>query len=195
MLLLVPQYQYAHCAVCNYVQEPSTAKLFVMPTHGSPNVLTETPMLHLVDPMQACMSIPKSIKVKWQMRNGINFWKKTKFEPGNTFCTVARALWLLHLPWLKLPQVPLGVPKLTNLIDEITWLGEGHSNNIVGPVFSLSSFFVVHISIGSGWDSETCEHKLPVCLVAKDNCVGFPPISSNNTRTFPLAFSHCRGTW
>lgn len=37
-----------------YVQDASTAKLFVMPSHGSPKVFVETPMLQLFDPMQAC---------------------------------------------------------------------------------------------------------------------------------------------
>jgi hypothetical protein len=39
-----------------YVQEASTAKLFITPLHGSPNVLTDTPMLQLFDPTQACKS-------------------------------------------------------------------------------------------------------------------------------------------
>ena len=38
------------------VQETSTAKLFVTPLHGSPNLYTDTPMLQLFDPMQACKS-------------------------------------------------------------------------------------------------------------------------------------------
>jgi hypothetical protein len=37
-----------------YVQAASTAKLFVTPLHGFPNVLIDTPILQLLDPMQAC---------------------------------------------------------------------------------------------------------------------------------------------
>jgi hypothetical protein len=39
-----------------YVQEASTAKLFVTPSHGSPNLSIDTPILQLFDPMQACKS-------------------------------------------------------------------------------------------------------------------------------------------
>lgn len=112
-----------------------------------------------------------------------------------TFFTAERALLLLHFPWLKLPQVPWGVPKLANLIEEMTWLGVGHSRNRKGPdpfpVFESES----HMSTGNGWDSLTWEHRLPTCLVAKDICVGSPPISSNNTRVLSLGWSHERGTW
>lgn len=37
-----------------YVQETSTAKLFITPLQGLPNVLVDTPMLHLAEPAQAC---------------------------------------------------------------------------------------------------------------------------------------------
>lgn len=40
-----------------YVHEASTAKLFGTPSHGSPNVFTDTPMLQLFDPMQACKRV------------------------------------------------------------------------------------------------------------------------------------------
>lgn len=41
-------------------------------------------------------------------------------ERESTFCTMERAWELLHLPWLKVPQVPRGVPKLANSIEEMT---------------------------------------------------------------------------
>lgn len=112
-----------------------------------------------------------------------------------TFFTIERALLLLHRPWIKLPHVPWGVPKLANLIDEMTWLGWGHSRDRVGPDFFRASSSEAHISIGSGWASDILEHTLCISLVAKDSFVGSPPISSNNTKTFPLDFSHERGTW
>ena len=119
----------------------------------------------------------------------------SKNEQSRTFCTIERALELLHWPWLKLPQVPRGVPKLANLIEEMTWLGKGHSNDRTGPAFLSASEFELHISTGNGWDSDTCEHKLVLCFVAKAIWVGSPPISSNNTRVLPLDSTHERGTW
>lgn len=44
-----------------HVQEASTAKLFAIPLHGSPNVSIDTPMLQLFDPMQACKRVLVSI--------------------------------------------------------------------------------------------------------------------------------------
>lgn len=112
-----------------------------------------------------------------------------------TLCTMESALALLHLPWLKLPQVPRRVPKLANLIEEITWFEDGQLRERVGVKFFGAFESEPHISIGNGWDSDTCEHKLPICLVAKESCVGSPPISSNNTRMLPLGCNHERGTW
>lgn len=112
-----------------------------------------------------------------------------------TFCTMERAWMLLQLPWLKLPQLPLGVPKLANSIEEMTWLVKGHSSDSTGPGLLPLFRLDLHISTCWGWDSEMWEHKLPVSLVAKDSCVGSPPVSSNNTRVFPLGCSHDRGTW
>lgn len=43
-----------HFKVSVHVQDASTAKLLVTLTHGSPNVLIDTPMLQLFDPIQAC---------------------------------------------------------------------------------------------------------------------------------------------
>jgi hypothetical protein len=37
-----------------YVHAASTAKLLVTPLHGFPNVFIDTPILQLLDPMQAC---------------------------------------------------------------------------------------------------------------------------------------------
>jgi len=37
-----------------YAQEASTAKLFATPLHGSPNVLIDSSILQLLDPMQPC---------------------------------------------------------------------------------------------------------------------------------------------
>jgi len=37
-----------------YAQEASTAKFFATPSHGSPNVLIDTSILQLLDPMQPC---------------------------------------------------------------------------------------------------------------------------------------------
>ena len=113
----------------------------------------------------------------------------------NTFCTTERALALLHLPCLKLPQDPWGIPKLANLIEEMICCGDGHSSDSTGFEFLLDPVPEIHISTGGGWDSEICEHKLSTCVVAKDSSVGSPPISSNNTRVFPLGFNHSPGTW
>lgn len=52
--LLISQNIEFYSAGSLHVQEASTAKLFVTPTHGSPNVSLETPMLQLFDPIQAC---------------------------------------------------------------------------------------------------------------------------------------------
>ena len=112
-----------------------------------------------------------------------------------TSCTIERAVLLLHLLWLKLPQVPRGVPKLANLIEEMTWLGNGHSSDSIGLDFLPVVRSEPHISTGSGWYSDTREHRLSTCFVAKDICVGSPPISSNNTRVFPLGCNHDLGTW
>lgn len=99
---------------------------------------------------------------------------------------------LLHLPCLKFPQVPWGVPKLANLMEEMTWFGSWHSRKTTG----LSLLPEFHKSTGGGWDSETCAHKLPIFLVAKVISVGSPPTSSNNTITLlPFGCSHERGTW
>lgn len=95
---------------------------------------------------------------------------------------------LLHCPWVKLPQAPRGVPKLANFIEEMSWLGKGHSRNSTGPDFLPVFWSELHMSTGCGWDSETWAHKLPICLVAKAICVGSPPISSNKTRVLPLGF-------
>ena len=118
-----------------------------------------------------------------------------KNEQDHTFCTMDRALLLLHWPCLKPPQIPCGVPKLANLIEEMTWPGNGHSNDSVGSNFFTDLESAFHVSIGDGWDSDTWEHKLPICLVAKDICVGSPPISSKSTRVLPLVCNHERGTW
>ena len=45
---------------------------------------------------------------------------KKKIKATTTFCNTTSTLVLLHLPWLKLPQDPLGVPKLANLIKDMT---------------------------------------------------------------------------
>ena len=39
-----------------YEQAASTAKLFATPLHGFPKVAVDTPILQLLDPMQACPS-------------------------------------------------------------------------------------------------------------------------------------------
>ena len=99
------------------------------------------------------------------------------------------------MPWLKLPQDPCGVPKLAKLIEEMICVGDGHSSDSTGFEFLLDLVPEIHISTGGGCNSEMCEHKLLSCLVAKDSCVGSAPISSNNTRVFPLGINHSRGTW
>lgn len=111
-----------------------------------------------------------------------------------TFCTMESAFLLLHWPWLKLPQVPRGVPKLANFMEEMTWLGDGHSRESTGPDFS-SFESELHISTGGGWDSDTWEHSDSICFDANDNRVGSLPISSKRTRVFPVGFNHDRGTW
>ena len=111
-----------------------------------------------------------------------------------TFCTMESAFWLLHWPWLKLPQVPWGVPKLANFMEEMTWLGDGHSRESTGPVFCMFES-ELHISIGGGWDSDTWEHKDSICFDANDNRVGSLPISSKSTKVLPVGFNHDRGTW
>lgn len=117
------------------------------------------------------------------------------YKQYRTFCTMDRAPALVHWPWLKLPQDPSGVPKLANFIVEITWSGRGHSSDNTGFNFLVTVESELHISKSTGWDSETCEHKLSICFVAKDNIVGSPPISSNRTRVLPLDVNHDRGTW
>lgn len=117
------------------------------------------------------------------------------FEWDHTSCTMERAPLPLHFPWLKLPQEPRGVPKLANLIEEMTWSGNGHSSDSTGTDFLAVSESEVHISTGKGWDSVTWAHKLPICFVAEVICVGSPPTSSNNTRMLPLDFNQEWGKW
>lgn len=177
------------------LQEASTAKLLVIPLHGSsPNVSADTPMLQLLFPMQSCRvyDIEYLKDLDNQIQNPIkqNHWRI------RTFCTTVRASLLLHRPWLKLPHFPCGVPKLANFIPDIIWFGRGQWSDKTAPaLFVVSSSDETHVSIGIGWVSETWEHMLSVSLVAKDICVGSPPISSNNTRMFALGCSQERGTW
>ena len=51
---LYPPLKVSFRAATFYAHEASTAKLLVTPSHGSPNVFIETPMLQLFAPMQAC---------------------------------------------------------------------------------------------------------------------------------------------
>ena len=57
---------------------------------------------------------------------------------------------LLHWPCLKLPQDPLGVPKLANLTEEMTCLGNGQLSDSVGPDLLAAIELELHISTGSG---------------------------------------------
>lgn len=57
---------------------------------------------------------------------------------------------LLHWPCLKLPQDPSGVPKLANLIEEMTCLRDGQWSDNVGPDLLVATELELHISTGSG---------------------------------------------
>ena len=64
-----------------------------------------------------------------------------------------RAPVLLHEPCRKLPQDPLGVPKLANLTEEMTCLGNGQLSDSVGPIPSNPHAGIeleIHISTGGG---------------------------------------------
>ena len=80
-------------------------------------------------------------------------------------------------------------------MDEITWLGYGHSSDTKGTTFPSDSVSKFHKSTGGGWDPDTCEHTLPICLVAKEICIGLRPLSSNNISVFLFGCNHDCGTW
>jgi len=42
-----------------------------------------------------------------------------------------------------------------------------HSSNITGPTCVPDSASEFHKSTGGEWDSDTCEHTLPICFVPK----------------------------
>lgn len=77
----------------------------------------------------------------------------------------------------------------------MSWLGDGHSKLSTGLDFCPICRSDPHASTGGGWNSDTWAHKLSACLVAKDICVGSPPISSKSTSVLPLGWIHERGTW
>ena len=51
---MLPLHPMMHALITFHVQETSTAKLFITPLQGLPNVLVDTPILQLVEPTQAC---------------------------------------------------------------------------------------------------------------------------------------------
>lgn len=100
-----------------------------------------------------------------------------------------------QLPCWKLPQVPSGVPKLANLIDEIFWPGEHHKCTLgLRGLLTLPDACIFQF-IRVGCHSKISEQTLSISLWTREIPFGSPPHSSKTTNKFPVGYNHERGMW
>lgn len=118
-----------------------------------------------------------------------------EFSPRQVLSKTSYEWKAWQLPCRKLPQVPSGVPKLANLIDEICWPGEHHK-----CTFGLRGFVTLPDAcicqfIRVGCHSNISEQTLSISLLTREMPFGSPPHSSKTTNKFPVGYNHDRGMW
>lgn len=120
-------------------------------------------------------------------------WKDCSW--GNAFSTMAWELVAWHVPCWKLPQVPVGVPKLANLMLEIDCPGTHCRWTWAWWSVFDSSWLSISKFSAFGWCSCKSAQTPATDLFTRVKFDGSPPSSSNTTTRFFVGFNQDRGTW